>query len=233
MGRLQRNSFDKRTAIFLAAICSQTYSQYSHPDGHFVTPEYYEVAQTFNAKSITGQSERFGFIAQSEDRIIVAFRGTSSTTDWISDAIARQGKYKCVQGAGYSHQGISDIYYSARGQILIALGKLPANKSLMITGHSLGGALAALCAIDVAGNSAFGLPSVYTYGSPRVGDSTFAKAFADNVDQSFRIHNRYDVVPHLPPHVYKLPRERKPITICMFKRGFPFLSIMAPCLLIM
>jgi triacylglycerol lipase len=204
---MPNNSFDERTAIFLAAVCNQTYAQFSHPEGQFVVPEFYEVVATFNAKSITGHTERFGFILQSEDRIIVAFRGTSSTTDWISDAIARQGKYKCVLGAGKSHIGISDIYYSAREQILTALDTLSARKSLMITGHSLGGALASLCAVDVAVNSAFSLPSVYNYGSPRVGDPTFAKAYSDKVDQSFRIHNRYDIVPHLPPQVYKLPKK--------------------------
>jgi triacylglycerol lipase len=203
---MPNNSFNERTAIFLAAVCNQTYAQFSHPDGQFVVPEFYEVVATFNAKSITGHTERFGFILQSEDRIIVAFRGTSSTTDWISDAIARQGKYKCVLGAGKSHIGISDIYYSARGQILTALDTLCARKSLMITGHSLGGALASLCAVDVAVNSAFSLPSVYNYGSPRVGDPTFVKAYSGKVDQSFRIHNRFDIVPLLPPHVYKLPK---------------------------
>lgn len=201
--------FDERTAIFLAAVCSQAYAQYSHPDGQFVVPEFYEVVASFNAKSVTGHSERFGFILQSEDRIIVAFRGTSSATDWISDAIARQGKYKCVQGAGKSHLGISNIYYSAREQILTALATLSARKSLMITGHSLGGALATLCAVDMAVNSAFSLPSVYSYGSPRVGDPTFVKVYSGKVDQSFRIFNRYDIVPRLPPHVYKLPNREK------------------------
>jgi triacylglycerol lipase len=202
---MPNNRFDERTAIFLAAVCSQTYAQYSHSNGQFIVPEFYEVAATFNAKSITGHSERFGFILQSDNQIIVAFRGTSSTTDWISDAIAKQGKYKCVKGAGKSHLGISDIYYSARGQILTALDTLSARKSLMITGHSLGGALASLCAIDIADNSAFTLPSVYNYGSPRVGDPTFAKTYSGKVNQSFRIYNRYDIVSRLPPHVYKLP----------------------------
>jgi triacylglycerol lipase len=203
---LQTKDIDERTAIFLAAVCSQTYVQYIHMDGHFVTPEFHEVAATIHAKSLVGKWERFGFILQSEDRNIVAFRGTSSTTDWISDAIATQGKYKCVPGVGLSHRGISDIYYSTRGQILTALSKLPKDKPLLITGHSLGGALAALCAVDVADNSAFNHPSVYTYGAPRVGDPTFAKAFSSKVDQSFRIHNRFDIVPQLPPHVYKLPK---------------------------
>ncbi len=203
---MKPSGIDDRRAIFLAAVCSQAYAQYSHPEGQFVSPEFYDTVATFRAKSITGQSERFGFILQSDDQIIVAFRGTSSTADWISDAIARQRKYKYAKDAGQVHLGISDIYSSARDPILSSLSRLPASKSLTITGHSLGGALAVLCAVDVAVNSPFNRPSVYTYGAPRVGDPSFVKAFAGKVDESFRIYNRYDVVPHLPPQVYKLPK---------------------------
>ncbi|WP_372661572.1 lipase family protein [Cohnella sp.] len=206
---MRTNTFDDRTAIFLAAICFQTYEQYSNPVGAYVIPEFYEEVSTFLARSITGQSERFGFIIESTDHIIIAFRGTSSTTDWISDAIAKQAKYKCVKDAGLSHVGISNIYYSARDQILSSLKRLSKEKDLIITGHSLGGALAALCAVDVAGNSEFSNPNLYTYGAPRVGDPIFAKVFSNTVGQSYRVNNRFDVVPQLPPHIYKLPRRVK------------------------
>jgi triacylglycerol lipase len=201
------SGYDNQTAIFLASICSQTYDQYSDPDGQFVIPETYEVFSTFRAKALAGKAEKFGFILQSENCIIVAFRGTSSATDWISDVIASQAKYKCVKGAGQSHRGISDIYYSVRDQIIPVLGELSEDKTLFITGHSLGGALATLCGLDVAVNTSFKDPVVYTYGSPRVGDPAFAKAFTDKVNQSFRMNNHFDVVTHLPPHVYKLPKK--------------------------
>jgi triacylglycerol lipase len=201
--------FDDRMAIFLAAVCSQTYEQYNDPAGSFVVPQLYEVVSTFHAKSITGQSERFGFIIQSEDRIIIAFRGTSSATDWISDAIARQAKYKCVPDSGLTHVGISAIYYSAREQILNVLDRLSVSKALLITGHSLGGALATLCALDVAVNSKFDHPIIYTYASPRVGDPAFARNFAVRIDQSYRVYNPIDIVPRLPPHIYKLPKSKK------------------------
>ena len=54
-------------------------------------------------------------------------------------------------------------------------------KPLYVAGHSMGGALATLCAIDL--KFAFGLPDVrvYTYGSPRVGNDIFASFFAANI----------------------------------------------------
>jgi triacylglycerol lipase len=201
------SEYDNRTAIFLAAVCGQTYAHYSDPDGRFVTPDPYKVVSTFRAKSLTGVAEKFGFIMQSDNRIIVAFRGTSSATDWISDVIASQAKYRCVKGAGQSHRGISDIYYSARDQILPVLGELSSDRTLYITGHSLGGALATLCGLDVAANTSFGDPIIYTYGSPRVGDPAFVKAFSGQIEQCYRVNNRFDVVTLLPPHVYKLPKK--------------------------
>lgn len=79
---------------------------------------------------------------------------------------------------------------------------------MTICGHSLGGALATLLALDLAATAAdpanpeyaeFRNPTVYTYGSPRTGDSAFANKFNQEVTDSNRIENRLDIVPHLPP----------------------------------
>lgn len=203
------SGFDNRTAIFLASVCTQTYSHYNDPNGQFVIPETFGLVTDFRAKSFTGIVEKFGFILQSENHIIVAFRGTSSTTDWISDAMASQSKYRCMNNAGQSHRGFSNIYYSARNSILTALADLSADQTLYVAGHSLGGGLAALCALDLAVNSAYRNPIVYTFGSPRVGNLAFSKAYESKVNASFRVHNRFDIVTHLPPENYKLPKREK------------------------
>ena len=49
--------------------------------------------------------------------------------------------------------------------------------SVTICGHSVGGALATLLALDVAANTVFNDPAVYTYGSPRTGDSLLASTY--------------------------------------------------------
>ncbi|XID93413.1 lipase family protein [Paenibacillaceae bacterium WGS1546] len=200
------SGYDIRTAIFLAAVCSQTYAQFNDPDGRFVVPDGYSFVREIRARSLAGAPERFGFILQSDSHVVVAFRGSSTTTDWISDAIASQTKLKYVRNGGMTHRGFTNIYDSARSRILSALGKLSAGKALYITGHSLGGALATLCALDAAVNSPFRSPRTYTFGSPRVGDPDFAKAYAKHAGGTFRVHNRFDVVTHLPPHIYRLPK---------------------------
>lgn len=107
-----------------------------------------------------------------------------------------------------THRGFTDIYASARDAILSVLGTLSPEKTLYVTGHSLGGALATLCALDVSANSAFTTPRLYTYGSPRVGDPDFAKAFNRYVRSSYRYANLFDVTTYVPPTVYKLPKQK-------------------------
>ncbi len=206
---MKANGYDNRTAIFLASVCSQTYAQYNDPGGRFVMPASFELVGDILAESLTGVTEKFGFIIQSPEYAIIAFRGTSSTTDWISDAMASQTKYKCVKNAGMSHRGISNIYYSARDGIKGALNGIFSGKTLYITGHSLGGALATLCALDVAANTEFVNPGVYSYGSSRVGDPIFVKTFDSRLNYCFRVNNRFDVVTHLPPQALKLPKRLK------------------------
>ncbi|WP_410768567.1 lipase family protein [Fontibacillus sp. BL9] len=202
------SDFEKR-AIFLAAVCGQTYAQFSNPDGSFVVPFDFSVTHTIQAKSITKVWEVFGFIIESPQEIIIAFRGTSSTTDWISDAIASQMRFKYIKEDCLTHRGFTHIYSSARDGIMSALTNLSPDKTLYITGHSLGAALATLCAIDLAANTVFSSPVLYTFGSPRVGNPAFAKAFTNYVERSYRIANQFDIVTYAPPSIYKLPKREK------------------------
>jgi len=67
---------------------------------------------------------------------------------------------------------------------------------LLITGHSLGGALATFAAI----NTSYSVGELYTYGAPRVGNAAFEKYFAATATfPTWRVTHTRDVVPHLFP----------------------------------
>ncbi|RCN25095.1 triacylglycerol lipase [Ancylostoma caninum] len=75
------------------------------------------------------------------------------------------------------------------------------NYMVTFTGHSLGGALAAVAA---ARTVAEGLRpghqlTVYTFGEPRVGNVDFAKSFDELIPNSYRVVFGKDIVPHMPP----------------------------------
>ena len=68
----------------------------------------------------------------------------------------------------------------------------------MVTGHSLGGAMAILAAADIK-LTFHRVDEVYTFGQPRVGNAAFAKWFETQIPQTYRLVHNADIVPHVPP----------------------------------
>ncbi|XP_017975190.1 PREDICTED: uncharacterized protein LOC18602863 isoform X4 [Theobroma cacao] len=71
-----------------------------------------------------------------------------------------------------------------------------------VTGHSLGGALATLLALELSSSqlAKHGAISVtmYNFGSPRVGNRRFAEVYNEKVKDSWRIVNHRDIIPTVP-----------------------------------
>ena len=94
---------------------------------------------------------------------------------------------------GEVHHGFVAAFRSVEQEISLALRQVPGASPLFITGHSLGGALATLAA------SRFDCKMVCTFGSPRVGDRKFARAFTlRNAGRYFRVFNKSDIVARVP-----------------------------------
>lgn len=193
-------------AILLAAMCHQSNLLFEEEE-EFVLPKGFELRYAIYALAGVEEpeSEVFGFIAESQDEIVMAFRGTDSFKDNESDQDLYQVPYPFVRDAGKTHRGFTCIYQSARDQLIRELNKLSTRKRLLITGYSLGGALAVLAALDIAVNTGFENPIVYTYGSPRTGDPGFAFRFNKVVKNSIRIFNVHDVIPTVPAQAYPPP----------------------------
>lgn len=106
---------------------------------------------------------------------------------------------------------------SIAAQVGAYVSSLSGNLPVYVTGHSLGGALATLCALDVAYNFAGHFSELYMYSlaSPRVavsltdsfgyaipylGDGElFVAYYQTYVPNSYRIVHASDIVPLLPP----------------------------------
>ncbi len=130
------------------------------------------------------------FFAEDKTRCYIAFRGSEpSFEDWITDFSVDTDPEAAAQGDEL-HQG---FYKALTGPM--ASGKIAkwiaaaGMKPLLVTGHSLGGALAAMSAVIRPG--AFN--ACYTFGQPRIGRIT--RPVATPV---FRVVNRADIVPRVP-----------------------------------
>jgi len=146
--------------------------------------------------------------------VVIAIRGTEGIQEWIHDSEFLLEKCPFLAGAGHTEDGFTAMYLSmttAPDPISPSLTRwLSAPKfprpvtSLTICGHSLGAALATLLALDVAVNTPYKNPVVYTYASPRTGGPLFASTYNQAVPNTFRIAGRLDLVPKLPlPPLYE------------------------------
>jgi len=74
-------------------------------------------------------------------------------------------------------------------------------RSFVVTGHSLGSALATLFVMENKKKNKFNITTICTFASPRVGDADFAEQFDALPLDSWRIVNCQDLVPKLPLHL--------------------------------
>lgn len=124
----------------------------------------------------------------------VIFPGTASATDWRTDAKVGRVDWSC---GGRVHRGFAAAFWSIKTELFRAL---QAAQRIVITGHSLGGALATLAA-DAMSSQGWGdrIRAVITFGSPRVGDRKFAQLYNETIGhRTCRVVNAGDPVPHVP-----------------------------------
>jgi V8-like Glu-specific endopeptidase len=141
------------------------------------------------------QNAAQGFVASSSDLVLVCFRGTESTADWLSNLKVIP---KAVNELGSSvHAGFWEQFEALRPQLerlMSTRNQLP----LLVTGHSLGGAIAALAAASWAASR--NLQALYTYGQPAVARDRALDQLADALGGRYhRLVNNSDIVPRVPP----------------------------------
>lgn len=150
-----------------------------------------------------------GFVGYlQEERIIaLAFTGTDpfSLLDWIDDIDTLKYSYALCKDCKV-HKGFYDTYEQLRMQVLDAVKAYrlqDPTSELVITGHSLGGAMAIHACLDIIhtlGIDPMSIRSLITFGQPRVGNEQF-QAFLSNSLPSgrhYRLTHHKDPVPHLP-----------------------------------
>lgn len=184
--------FSIRNAYALA-LCSQL--AYERPD----VIQQKMLEQGFRSEFISSGLKEHDtqlFVGHSGSVIVIAFRGTTNIRDWMTDA---QIKFVKVSH-GKIHHGFNDALDSVWDELIKTLERTHVYaQSLWITGHSLGGALAALAAARLALDMHKPINGIYTYGQPRVGDRQFAREVDNELKpRYFRFVNNNDIVTRIP-----------------------------------
>ncbi|MCU0075179.1 lipase family protein [Pseudomonas koreensis] len=136
------------------------------------------------------------FITHNDELILIAVRGTAEiVADGLRDADALQVPFS--EGEGQVHRGFYEAAKKAAAFAVSYLDRFYTGQTLLICGHSLGGAITLLLSEMLRRRAGFNYNiQLYTYGAPRAGDADFVRGAADLVHHRMVNHN--DPVPSVP-----------------------------------
>lgn len=134
------------------------------------------------------------YVVSGEDVVVVVFRGTDERADWLVNL----DRTTIQTEEGPIHRGFFNAYGTLRDKIAGAVTAAKA-KHVWVTGHSLGGALAVVCAADLIEND-IEIRGVITFGQPMVARRELVR-YLDTLLLRRLAHyvNEADVVPRLSP----------------------------------
>ncbi|KNC80806.1 hypothetical protein SARC_06843 [Sphaeroforma arctica JP610] len=162
-------------------------------------------------------------VARRDRFLVVAFRGTSSKVNWESNLKFNQmplpvGINPTTTMSSYFvpkvHRGFWLAYAGLRERLLDLLrnyltdpincyevntgsGRMQSDLELLVTGHSLGGALATFAAYELSLHLQMSV-QLYTFGSPRTGNQFWGMYFDAAVPNSYRVVYDGDIVTGVP-----------------------------------
>ncbi|WP_035986853.1 lipase family protein [Leptolyngbya sp. KIOST-1] len=158
------------------------------------------------------------FLFRKDNNIVLSFRGTQQFDDWKTNLKIRLKAFtvgadqESVRPVGRLHRGFLEAWQSVEKQVMYWVKEWnaptqatveagTATMQLWVTGHSLGGALAAVAtvALETRGYAVSGL---YTFGQPRVADWRLVSYMNGRMgERIFRYVNNNDIVPLIPPQI--------------------------------
>jgi hypothetical protein len=136
-------------------------------------------------------------VVQEGEVLYVAFGGTDSARNIKTDLNAKDVHPAWTDSINPKlrvHAGFARAWDSVRDEVLAAVSAATTAVSIVTCGHSLGGALATVAALDLAVSTPKRI-ACYTFGSPQVGDQVFADAFKARVPTSVRVITPLDPIP--------------------------------------
>lgn len=206
-------------------------SRYLYATSNINLPNFFQKSKMSSVWST--HANWMGYVAVSTDEddikrlgrrdIVIAWRGTVTYLEWITDLkdILRPANFRCDDSSIKVESGFYDLYtkkehackycsFSAREQVLAEVKRLleyykGEEISITVTGHSLGSALAILCAYDIAEvglnivNDDRKIPiTVFSFAGPRVGNLKFKERCDELGVKVLRVVNVHDIVPTVP-----------------------------------
>lgn len=144
-------------------------------------------------------------VTATQEWIAVSFRGSADLINWLADFdFVEMTPVEYCDGCKV-HTGFYRSWLSVARLVSEEVSRLRAahpHAQLVLTGHSLGAAMAILAATHLHYNDDLGVHAVYTFGQPRVGNRAFHEYFAaieEGPAIAYRVVHWRDPVAISPP----------------------------------
>ena len=216
--RFQNLLQDSNISLLTSCIKSTINDYHNRP---LQLPSYCKIISRIFGRQGIGTSESCSraLILDMGSFDVIAFRGTMDTQDLFSNFQAYQTQTKDCNGkliSGLLHAGfasaveemasqlskeVSRIYFSSSIFSSDATERGILHKPIVFTGHSLGGALAAISCVKMFPKLQSESCSLCIFGCPRFGDKDFFSNL-DKVQNKRIVVNVSDMVPQFPSSVF-------------------------------
>jgi len=156
-----------------------------------------------------------GYIWSNDNVIFVSFRGTMAMQEWMKNLKTHQTSVNDLTDYAsvpffmvnnpdiMVHSGVFSIYKLIFEYILKCISSITRRKGrnmqVLISGHSLGGALSTLLACDCMEKGFYS--QAYIFGSPKVGNPALSSYVSRNKVRIFRVENTEDIAVSSPMSV--------------------------------
>jgi predicted lipase len=141
------------------------------------------------------------FLRKRGDTLYITFRGSNSDADWRANLRFWKKKvpYDGMEGSKVRvHTGFVDNYKADGVRDVLLKAVTPGIRTVRVSGHSQGAALAVLCALDIEYNFQRHNIEVVVFGCPRIGNRAFMLSYNKRVPLTLRVENGNDIVTKIP-----------------------------------
>jgi Lipase (class 3) len=195
-------------ALICAKASEAIYGTSGDPEGQATSQEVlaadgFSIAAWVDLQTIF--KDVCAFVASSANYNLLVFRGTKVPQDWLEDLYCTPARFDWIfesaPAIGEIHAGFGHTLADGLDRIISGLAPRDQTKPLLVTGHSLGGALAALvgACFAVMGAGIRPVSAIYTFGQPRIGLHNFCDTYGRLLGRKLvRFVNKQDLVPRVP-----------------------------------
>ena len=162
-----------------------------------------QIVVTEDCDILDGRCSGYVAVSHIEKAIVVAFRGTErfgqALAEFIEGVAWPKTPFLDGEVQNYWNRAFEKLWECMVAQVKSLHAKYP-HYQLWVTGHSLGGTIASMASTWLAYYNVAPRKDIilYTFGMPRVGNYDYALQHDRLVNNSWRVVNYDDLVPHFP-----------------------------------